>query len=200
MTQPEAVPDDQPQWTEQTPSQRLAEILNEARARGCQPDDLPGSFDPGRPFALVEENVHGDEPPAWITCHASVADAWRYHTTQEYASDWAIAELVNLATGESYDPGEVIEAGQAETVEAARLAAAARDLKVYGELADPSEDSGSIARYLETMAEEYEQQAAQLGGGPFLWERRQAKAEAYRDALRVVELSTARLWPTPDDR
>lgn len=54
-------------------------------------------------WLLVEENVKGSTPPYWLTTHAGPAEAGQYHFTQEYASDWAIVEIIDLDTGESFD-------------------------------------------------------------------------------------------------
>jgi hypothetical protein len=82
-----------------TPIQRLVELV--------------GDYDPGNTveFAdlaeigtvcLIEQNERNGD--MWLTLFASPTDAVNYHYGQEYAGDWDIVVLVDLATGIAYEP------------------------------------------------------------------------------------------------
>ena len=86
---------------------RYLEVVNDYLLLGDTAVDLPyddpvanhavGDLEPDDRFALVESSRYGQ---VWVTAWATAEAAANYRINQEYAEDWSIQELVNLATGE----------------------------------------------------------------------------------------------------
>lgn len=57
-------------------------------------------------FLLVERNVGAasDTQSHWFSTHESAQEAGKYNIEQEYAEEWNIEMLVDLDTGERFEP------------------------------------------------------------------------------------------------
>lgn len=57
-------------------------------------------------FLLVERNVGAasDTQSHWFSTHESTQEVSEYNIGQEYAEEWKIEMLVNLDTGERFEP------------------------------------------------------------------------------------------------
>jgi hypothetical protein len=54
-------------------------------------------------YLLIEKNIAYDEPPHYVTTHATPEAAGAYHWGQEYYADWEIAAVLDLDTGDRYE-------------------------------------------------------------------------------------------------
>lgn len=77
-----------------TRAERLAEVV-----RNYPPSD-PGAVEDER-FVLIERSAY--DSSYFVTTHASVEDAARYHDGQDQPDDWAIFTLIDLDTGQTFD-------------------------------------------------------------------------------------------------
>lgn len=86
-----------------TPIQRLNEIRDEYGPFNGD-DWMPSASDipENGTFCIIERNTRSSQ--TWITLWSEPEEAVRYHYGQEYAEDWYIDDLLDLATGIHYEP------------------------------------------------------------------------------------------------
>lgn len=107
---------DGPTPSEPTPADRLEEILDLHAHSVHDPSALPepaDADDPSNRYALVEENVRGG---TWISLHETPEAARYYNTHQEYAGDWTVDSITDLATGLDFTEPAPFQVGEHVTI------------------------------------------------------------------------------------
>lgn len=51
------------------------------------------------PIVMIERSRYGQ---VWVTLHATIEDACKANSNQEYAEDWQYPEIIDLETGQHY--------------------------------------------------------------------------------------------------
>lgn len=80
---------------------KLVEALNGYTDDASHVLDLSDSLTMNDRFLLVERSTRDDR--FWLTSHATVEDAGRYHMSDEYMEDWSIEVVIEIDTGEEFD-------------------------------------------------------------------------------------------------